>query len=124
MFTTIDKELVKNVIKLARRRRINYTYQGGHISEEKPQTDEYIKAKEELETFMSNLSFDEVKYLQSIMYLGRDTSTEELQKFNGEILLQKQYESLSWENKDIEIRQMLGKTPLDEYLQKGLEILN
>lgn len=119
----INLELVKKVISLSKRRRTNYNYQGGHISERTPQTEEYKKAKEELESFMHTLAFEEIKYLQTIMYLGRDTTEAELDRYTGNELYQQQYNSLVWENKNVETRQMTGKMPLDEYLQKGLDIL-
>jgi hypothetical protein len=78
-----------------------------------------------LETYLNNLSFDEVKSLQAIMYLGRDKD------YDSGLSPQKIYDSqfeyfdktLGWNKKDLEVNQMIEKMPLADYLLEGKRIL-
>ena len=76
-----------------------------------------------LEKVLMNLSFDEVIALQTIMYLGRDkdykgNTADEI--FTDYL---KYIKSLGVRTKELEVRQMVGKMPLGEYLTEGYKIL-
>lgn len=116
-----DIELAKQVQQAAYIRRITYKYSEG--LEEVTQTDAYIKAEKDLDRLLNELSFDEIKFLQALMYLGRDSFVEEIEKYSGMELFDSVYNSLSWETQKIETDQISEKMPLDEYIQKGLTIL-
>ncbi|MFJ7839898.1 hypothetical protein ACIQXG_10485 [Lysinibacillus sphaericus] len=91
------------------------------------QTGNNIEAIQQLENYMYQLTFDEIKFIQTIMYLGRDTTDEERLKYSNKELFesQKRYlERKSWSKRELEADHIIAKTPLDEYLQKGLEIVN
>ncbi|MGE8034823.1 hypothetical protein [Lysinibacillus sp. NPDC093692] len=85
-----------------------------------------VEAIQQLENYMYQLTFDEIKFIQTIMYLGRDTTDEERLKYSNRELFesQKRYlERKSWSKRELEADHIIAKTPLDEYLQKGLEIV-
>ena len=76
-----------------------------------------------LEKILMNLSFDEVIALKTIMYLGRDkdykgNTADEI--FTDYL---KYIKSLGVRTKELEVRQMVGKMPLGEYLTEGYKIL-
>lgn len=121
--TRENTEIVKKVQAIASIRRD--TYQSSDTGEigGVPQTADHIKAERDLIELLENLSFDEIKFVQTIMYLGRDTTEEELEKHSGVELLAMTYKHLNWDSKEIETDQIISKLPLDEYLKKGLEIL-
>ncbi|MDM5229912.1 DUF3775 domain-containing protein [Lysinibacillus pakistanensis] len=90
------------------------------------QTSNSVEAIQQLENYMYQLTFDEIKFIQTIMYLGRDTKDEERLKYSNRELFesQKRYlERKSWSKRELEADHIIAKTPLDEYLQKGLEIV-
>lgn len=90
------------------------------------QTSNSVEAIQQLENYMYQLTFDEIKFIQTIMYLGRDTTDEERLKYSNRELFesQKRYlERKSWSKRELEADHIIAKTPLDEYLQKGLEIV-
>lgn len=76
--------------------------------------------------YFSELSFENIKIIQTIMYLGRD---KDYDKNNPpELIYQKFREDFDkcsgWSEKNIEISQMIQKIPFNIYLRNGLEILN
>jgi hypothetical protein len=82
-------------------------------------------AEDALNDYMVKLSFDDVKMLQTVMYLGRDRDYDKSQTpieiFNDYLnYLGKN----GWNTKEIEINQMTEKAPLADYIRSGLEILN
>jgi len=82
----------------------------------------YQEADRALEAYLNALSFDDIKDLQTIMYLGRGDGCEE---GSGEYQFQDLRAEFDrrWNTKEIEINQMSEKSPLGEYLIKGKEIL-
>lgn len=78
---------------------------------------------DKLTDILMNLTLEEVKALQSIMYLGRDkdykgnTADEIFTDYYNYI------SSLGVNKKHIEVRQMVSKIPLGEYLTEGYRIL-
>ncbi|MGE7950853.1 hypothetical protein [Lysinibacillus xylanilyticus] len=90
-------------------------------------TSNSVEASRELEKYVDQLSFDEIKFIQIIMYLGRETTDEDRLKYSNRELFesQKRYlERKSWSKRELEADHIIAKKPLDKYLQKGLEIVN
>lgn len=126
MAINIDKiNSVKKVQELSEKRRLHYEYYEGSGSI--IQSVGFVDAEQKLKEYMSKLTFDDIKFLQVIMYLGRDTSEEEQLKYSARELFNSQCEYLDrvgWTTKEGETAQIFGKMPLDEYLEKGLSIIN
>lgn len=79
---------------------------------------------EQLTEILMNLELDEVVTLQTIMYLGRDKDYNSNLTFDEIFLDYKKYiESLGVKTKELEVRQMVGKMPLGEYIADGYAIL-
>lgn len=84
-----------------------------------------IEASRELERYVNQLSFDEIKFVQIIMYLGRETTDEDRLKYSNRELFESQQrylEKKSWSIRELEADHIVAKMPLDEYLEKGLGI--
>lgn len=84
-----------------------------------------IEASGELEKYVNQLSFDEIKFIQIIMYLGRETTDEDRLKYSNKELFESQQrylEKKSWSIRELEADHIVAKMPLDEYLEKGLGI--
>jgi hypothetical protein len=129
-----DKEQIfRDVIRLAEAWNSAYDtsgFDGGSIKEirdfETTPTGQRIQAAEDaLNNYMSNLNFDDVKMLQTVMYLGRDRdydkSLSSLGIYNDYL---KYIGRNGWNSKEIEINQMTEKMPLADYLKCGLEVLS
>lgn len=116
-------EIVKKVIAVAYKRRVSYISSEGGSLGEVPQTPEHIQSEKDLIELLESLSFDEIKFIQTIMYLGRDTTEDELENYSGLELFDMTYKFLNWDTQKIETDKIIEKSPLDEYLQKGLEYL-
>lgn len=54
------------------------------------QTSNSVEAIQQLENYMYQLTFDEIKFIQTIMYLGRDTKDEERLKYSNRELFESQ----------------------------------
>jgi len=84
----------------------------------------WIVLNSKLEQYLNGLTFDEVKSLQAIMYLGRDkdydkdSTPQEIHDSQVEY-----FDSLGWNTKEIEIDQMIGKVPFADYLINGKTIV-
>ncbi|MFB8331281.1 DUF3775 domain-containing protein [Bacillus wiedmannii] len=126
--------VLKDVIKLARDRRLYYEQlEKGDIGSspkvihefsKSPEGQELDKKEELLESYLKELDFDTVKNIQTIMYLGRDRDYDTLD--TPEEIYRKErayFDSQGWNTMSIEINQMVEKMPLDRYLESGLEIL-
>jgi len=106
-------EIFRDIIKLAEKRR-------KFVENDQ----EYTKEDVALDNYMDNLDFEDVKVLQTVMYLGRDReynkdlSPNEIYKEEREY-----FDTNGWVSKKVEANQMLEKTPLDQYLVNGLKIL-
>ncbi|MFU8649271.1 hypothetical protein ACNA06_18365 [Lysinibacillus sp. RSDA_15] len=88
-------------------------------------TSRSTEASRELEKYVNQLSFDEIKFIQIIMYLGRETTDEDRLKYSNRELFESQHRYLvkkSWSIRELEADHTVAKMPLDEYLEKGLEI--
>ncbi|MFB2517506.1 hypothetical protein [Lysinibacillus sp. OTC-L20] len=88
-------------------------------------TSRSIEASNELEKYVNQLSFDEIKFIQIIMYLGRETTDEDRLKYSNKELFESQQrylEKKSWSIRELEADHIVAKMPLDEYLEKGLGI--
>lgn len=125
--TTIDK-----VIQLANQRQVAYqTYLDKYrpsgvvdlMSDQFHDTPEYQSYQDfdsKLDAFLSDLSYESIKDLQAIMYVGRGD-------FEGDKIMKDRFsdmrdylDSNGWhENKRIEERQMSEKIPLGRYLTDG-----
>ncbi|HDR4865722.1 TPA: DUF3775 domain-containing protein [Bacillus cereus] len=126
--------VLKDVIKLARDRRLFYEQLDKGDSGSSPQDiidfskspegQELDKKDELLESYLKELDFDTVKNIQTIMYLGRDKDYD-VSDTPEEIYSKERayFDSQGWNSMSIEINQMVEKMPLDRYLEDGLEIL-
>lgn len=132
LLTKLNTKIVDDVIELAKEHRETYekfspsgTFNlgSGELSEFN-KTDEanLIRAKSnKLREYLDSLSFEDVKFVQTLMYIGRDESSNE--DISAAQLYEEKFASLSWSSKEIEINMILEKLPLDEYLSNGKEII-
>ncbi|MEK4698518.1 hypothetical protein MKX47_02925 [Solibacillus sp. FSL R7-0668] len=132
VFTKPNMKIVEDVTKLAKDRRVTYEkYTPSGIVNlaskefiEFNKTDEakLIKAKEtKLRAYLESLNFDDVKFVQTLMYIGRDESADE--KISAAQLYNEKFATLSWSTKEIEINMIIEKLPLDNYLKRGQETI-
>lgn len=126
------KQIFRDTIRLAENWRNAYdisTFEGGSISEihafEATAEGQKINAFAiELDDYLQSLDFDEVKMLQTIMYLGRDKDYDK--SLPPHLIYENEFnyfEKNGWVNKEVEINQMTEKIPLADYLKSGLDIL-
>lgn len=81
--------------------------------------------KEQLINYLESLSFEDIKVIQTVMYLGRDEDYEEHETYQQRYQNFRNYlDSRGWNTKSIEINQIVQKAPLDRYLLNGFRILN
>lgn len=81
--------------------------------------------EKELFDYISSLDYEEIKTIQTIMYIGRDGSCAEKDGTYDYFKTRKCMDAKGWnEDKDIEAMQMVEKIPLADYLRKGCEKLN
>lgn len=130
-------DIFYKVIDLARERRLDYERKhpdeleiinAKQFLEEviEPGSDlrESLKIKGPLVEYCRTLSFEQIKILQCVMYLGRDRQYNKTDSPRDIYMARRKYfDRRGWENKDIEMFQMIEKLPLDEYLEAGLKIL-
>ncbi|MEK5149031.1 hypothetical protein MKX53_18790 [Psychrobacillus sp. FSL K6-4615] len=127
------EQVLKEVITLAQDWRQKYdqaNFYGGSPEEirefqKTPAAAVIQDAQIKLEDYLSKLSFDDVKMLQTVMYLGRDKD------YDSKLTPNEIYDDYlryiggnGWNTKEIEIGQMTEKLPLGEYLTNGLKILD
>ncbi len=91
------------------------------VADMEDESPEYMSVDSELEKLLFGLSFDDVKDVQTIMYLGRGRDYEENQ--TSDEIFKSVYDSLQWSEKNIEIGQITQKMPLAIYLREGMRIL-
>lgn len=85
----------------------------------------YSGKEKELFDYISSLDYEEIKTIQTIMYIGRDGSCAEEDGTFDYFKTRKRMDVKGWnEDKDIEAMQMVEKIPLADYLRKGCEKLN
>lgn len=73
-------------------------------------------------SYLINLDFEDLKFIQTVMYVGRDNKFSNNQDTSEEIYKSK-FNSLSWNTQSIEAGQIAEKVPLANYLKAGLKIL-
>ena len=99
------------------------------LEEELRQHEEFIKEairllesteKDALANYLDKLDFETIKVLQTIMYIGRD-STYKLNDGSYDYDYTRNHlHKKGWKNpKAIEVEQFVSKYPLAEYLRKG-----
>ncbi|WP_033543913.1 hypothetical protein [Planococcus sp. CAU13] len=129
----IKVDLLSSLINLAETRQEyhdRYSLKSGSMKElmEYEKTENYQKVKEKkdaLENSLNSQDFEDVKIMQVIMYIGRDTAQSNIKPASQ--LFEENYdyhEKSGWNKKSIEVSQMVQKVPLAEYLIKGKELLN
>lgn len=125
-------EVFRKVIALAEEKHKYeemYGFKDGSLKSfhEYQKTEDYKLYKEKekaLEEYLLKLDFEQIKILQTIMYLGRDhnynqnDTPEQIYKEEREYM-----DSLGWEDKWREVNKIMEKAPLDMYLKNGLKIL-
>ncbi|MFJ6411921.1 hypothetical protein ACIQLG_03910 [Terribacillus saccharophilus] len=80
--------------------------------------------KSPLEEYLTNLDLEELKVIKTVMYIGRDRDYRDNESF------QERYDYMwnylnrkGWGTKELEVEILCGKTPLDDYLEEGCQIL-
>lgn len=129
IFTPSRLKIVEEVIELGRDHRETYekySPNSSHISEflEMRESEEYklISNKfNKLVEYLEELDYEDVQFLQTIMYIGRDGLVEG--NVSAEQLYTEKFNSLPWNTKEIEISMITEKLPLDNYLNNGKEII-
>jgi|SRR5699024_519354 len=104
-------------------------FEGGSITEmlafEATPEGEKIKALAlDLDNYLQSLNYDDVKMLQTVMYLGRDQDYDK--SLPPHLIYKKEFDHFDksgWVSKEVEINQMTEKVPLADYLKSGLAIL-
>ncbi|TQR27190.1 DUF3775 domain-containing protein [Lysinibacillus sphaericus] len=71
--------------------------------------------------YLMSLTFDDVKFIQTVMYIGRDESFDE--DISAEQLYDEKFNSLSWQSQEIESNMIIEKMPLADYLRRGIELI-
>ncbi len=83
----------------------------------------YKENERALQAYLNALTFEDIKDLQTIMYLGRGDAGEDgsgQQRYRD---LEKEFRE-RWSTKEVEINQMCLKRPLSEYLERGKKALH
>ncbi len=96
------------------------------------ENEEYVKIDNQLDAYMIEQSFETIKVIQTVMYIGRDyiptdEETGEKIKENPQDIYKSYrsaFDARGWNEKEIEASQMTDKLPLGEYLIRGLEVLS
>jgi hypothetical protein len=124
------KEVLNKVYVLANERRIEEesTYVDGIKVDNLDSLDienwGYSKKEQELFNFLNSLDFESVKIIQTIMYIGRDHDYDKTDSYEaGYEDYRKSLDSNGWNDKEIEVSQIVQKVPLDIYLKDGFDIL-
>lgn len=79
--------------------------------------------RQRLINYLETLSFEDVQVVQTVMYTGRDPEKGD-NEMDPKILYSEVFSNLSWSTKEVEIKTMVGKLSLADYLYKGLKLLN
>lgn len=82
------------------------------------------RTEEPVYKYLDSLDMEIIKFIQTVMYIGRDYSGKE--EKTPRMIYNEQKEELDfvgWNTKSIEINQMMGKAPLANYLREGLSKL-
>lgn len=128
MFAELQ-EIFAKVVNLASERNEEYSRlhpkgDEGIISLSEIEDFKLYPKEEELFDYLSSLDFETVKVIQTIMYLGRDHDYCKEDSFEIRYNKYRKYHELNgWNEKEVEIMQMVQKMPLDTYLSDGFKIL-
>lgn len=129
LLTEMDKHVVINVYKFAVSRRQNFV-PTTFIDKHQPTPDKskrYSDSNNNLERYLESLSFEQIKIVKTLMYLGREVSDQDRFENSGRELYRIQYKDLEWEFKrngmGIQILSIIEKKNLDELLFRGLKII-
>lgn len=90
-------------------------------SDEFGYTEEELEKREKLTQYLESFDDDTILTIQAIMYLGRDGNYSEEKEVG--LILNAKKEELGFATKEIEVNQMVSKSPLSRYLKAGLELL-
>lgn len=116
-------DVAKKIVAIANMREQNQ--QEGFFSLSNPNLSDYdVTYDNQLTEILMNLGLDEVMALQTIMYLGRNKDyNSELTPDEIFLDYKKYMEALGIKTKELEVRQMVEKMPLGEYITEGYAIL-
>lgn len=124
------KEVLNKVYLLANERRIEEesTYVDGVKVCDLfiPDIEElgYSEKEQKLFDLLNNLDFESVKIIQTIMYIGRDHDYNKTDSYETRYVKYRNSLDINgWNDKEIEVSQMVQKVPLDRYLKDGFDIL-
>ncbi|GAB3797305.1 hypothetical protein [Virgibacillus kimchii] len=123
------KDVFKEVVRLAKKRRLDHVPVSTSSFEKKSFAYYWVKKddddKENLKNFLNALDFETIKVLQTLMYLGRDKDFHDNLSRREIYRRERNYfdNEVGWKTKEIEINQMVEKLPLDEYLEDAFEVL-
>ncbi len=115
---------IREIIKIATERSNEYwsKYKDGEAVELSWDIDDlaYSGKEKELFDYISALDYEEIKTIQTIMYIGRDGSCAEEDGTYDYFKTRKYMDMKGWnEDKDIEVMQIVQKVPLADYLRDG-----
>lgn len=116
-------DVARQIVEISNQREQNQ--KEGYFSLDKMNLSDYDNSySKKLTEILMSLDLEGVTTLQTIMYLGRDKDYNS-ELTSDEIFLdyKKYIESLGVKSKKIEVKQMVEKMPLGEYLTEGYKIL-
>ncbi len=126
----MDREILKKVYELAEIRHNSYLNEGTNekflsLSEG---IEEGYNEKEEMELlqYLESLTYEQNLMILTVAYIGRGDCNDEFEKHKDNNKIYKDmlnYVRDTFSNKEFLVSQIDEKLPLDEYIQKGLELL-
>lgn len=124
------REVLNRVYLLAKERRIEEesTYvdgvKVGHLVIRDIEELGYSEKEQKLFDLLNSLDFESVKIIQTIMYIGRDHDYNKVDSYETRYArYRKSLDINGWNDKEIEVSQIVHKVPLDKYLKDGFDIL-
>jgi phage gp29-like protein len=125
------KEKISTVIELAEKRKIaihkntsNKRIDGIIDLMEYEQGEEEKKYNDMLYEYLISLDLNEIKIIQTIMYIGRDYSEKEAEGMSPDTLFEEMYNGLRFtSDKHVEIDPLMTKVPTGDYLKRGMKLL-
>ena len=132
---TVSREILDEVITLAQEyKKLCFAYEdkffpdsyvfGADEFEESTEYTNMKNAENELFEYISNLDYESIKDLKTLMYLGRDCEYEQYYGMERFDMCRKFWDEMGWnDNKMIEVENIAEKLPLGEYLIKGKEYI-
>lgn len=123
--------MLNHVIDLAEKRQREYDSEDHSISTsdiegilkilKSDDNKKFREIEKKMFEYLMSLSFDDVKFIQTVMYIGRDESFDE--DISAEQLYDEKFDSLSWQSQKIESNMIIEKMPLADYLRRGIELI-